>query len=229
MRDNFNTTSAKHDYLNSLITATSQQDFVRLADKARNDSVQIGKASISLSYFEANCLHQVIKQHGCKNFIELGSLTGFSGIFILSALAGKGKLFCFEKDEKWIPFLQENLSQAQSLKDNIGKSFSIVSGDALENLKKLSIDEPIDGFFIDANKSAYLEYLLLAENRLKPGGIIVADNIYLDGSVWGQVSERFSKKQVEVMKEFNHRIFDSNKFTSLFLDTSDGMIVAIKK
>jgi predicted O-methyltransferase YrrM len=228
MRDNINT-SAKHDYLNSLIKATSQQEFVRLADKARNDSVQIGKASISLSYFEANCLHQVIKQHSCKNFIELGSLTGFSGVFILSALAKNGKLFCFEKDIKWIPFLQENLTQALNLKENAGKSFSIVSGDALENLKKFSIDEPVDGFFIDANKSAYLEYLLLAESLLKPGGIIVADNVYLDGSVWGLTSERFSKKQVEVMKEFNQRIFDSNKFTSLFLDTSDGMIVAIKK
>lgn len=228
MRDNINT-SAKHDYLNSLIKATSQQEFVYLADKARNDSVQIGKASISLSYFEANCLYQVIKQHACKNFIELGSLTGFSGIFILSALAENGKLFCFEKDQKWIPFLQENLSQSLKLKENAGKSFSIVSGDALENLKKFSIEVPVDGFFIDANKSAYLEYLLLAESLLKPGGIIVADNVYLDGSVWGLTSERFSKKQVEVMKEFNQRIFDSNKFTSLFLDTSDGMIVAIKK
>lgn len=228
MRDNTQSNS-KADYLNSLIQQTTQIDFLRIADKARKDSVEIGKVSISLSYYEANCLHQIIKQNHCLNFIEIGSLTGFSGIFILNALSDGGSLFCFEKETRWISALKENLNQALKLDQNRTKNVLVVEGDAKENLKNFNFEKEIDGVFIDANKSAYVEYFELADKLLSKGGIIVADNVYLDGAVWGGPSERFSKKQIEVMRKFNETLFLGGKYESLLLDTSDGMIVAIKK
>lgn len=228
MRDNTQSNS-KADYLNSLIKQTTDSKFLKIAEKARNDSIEIGKVSISLSYYEANCLHQIIKQHKCLNFIEIGSLTGFSGLFILNALRHSGNLFCFEKESKWISALKENLNQALKLDQNISKNVMVIEGDAQENIKRFHFQHEIDGVFIDANKSAYMEYFELADKLLKPGGIIVADNVYLDGSVWGQPSERFSKKQIEVMRRFNEALFVSGRYESLLLDTSDGMIVAIKK
>lgn len=228
MRDNINSTQ-KEDYLNFLVNSTGRKDFLDIAQKARNDSVQIGKQSISLSFFEANCLHQVIRQHQCLNVIEIGSLTGFSGIFILNALRERGTLFCFEKELKWIPALKENLNLALALEGNKNKNAVIVEGDAIENLKNFNFEHEIDGIFIDANKSAYLEYLHLADKLLSPGGIIIADNVFLDGAVWGEISERFSKKQVQVMQEFNESLFKSGKYDTLMLDTSDGMTVSVKK
>lgn len=228
MRDNTQS-NLKADYLNSLIKQTTELDFLKIADNARNDSIQIGKVSISLSYYEANCLHQIIKQHQCLNFIEIGSLTGFSGIFILNALKDTGTLFCFEKETKWIPALKENLNQALKLDQNRNKNVLVIEGDAKENLKNFHFEHEINGVFIDANKSAYMEYFELADKLLSPGGIIVADNVYLDGAVWGGPSERFSKKQIEVMRQFNETLFLSGRYQSLLLDTSDGMIVAIKK
>lgn len=222
-------TSDKFNYLNGLIAETDTESFLKIANKARNDSVAIGKESISLTYFEANTLHQIIRQHQCRHFIELGSLTGFSALFILNALHPEGHLFCFEKDDKWIPFLQENLNSALKLENNTDKKYTLIQGDALEQLKSIKFNNEIDGFFIDANKSAYLEYLYMAEKILPSGGIIIADNVFLDGAVWGAASNRFSNKQIQVMKEFNQSIFNKDKFTSMVLDTTDGMILAIKK
>jgi predicted O-methyltransferase YrrM len=228
LRDNKNS-SIKQEYLNSLIGVTAEPGFLQIANKARLESKEIGKELISLSFFEANCIHQIIKQFKCKNFVEIGSLTGFSAIFILNALLSGGKLYCFEKNPKWILFLEQNLSLLLKLKLNSQKTFKIFPGEALENLKLLSLNHKIDGFFIDANKSAYLDYLQIAENLLIPGGLVIADNVFLNGSVWGEENPKFSKKQIEVMKAFNQRIFDPKFYDSFIIDSSDGLSVSIKK
>ncbi len=228
MRDNINS-SIKQDYLNSLIGVTADPDFLLIANKARLESKEVGKEQISLSFLEANSIHQIIKQFKCKNFVEIGSLTGFSAIFILNALVSGGQLYCFEKNPKWVLFLEQNLSLLLKLKLNSQKTFKIIPGDALENLKLLSINHKIDGFFIDANKSAYLDYLQIAEKLLSPGGLVIADNVFLNGSVWGEDNSRFSKRQIEVMKAFNQRIFDSKFYDSFIIDSSDGLSISIKK
>lgn len=93
----------------------------------------------------------------------------------------------------------------------------------------LKFPKQFDGFFIDANKSAYLEYLNVAIDLLKPGGVIIADNIFLEGSVWGEETQKFSKKQIEVMRSFNQMICNRELFDSLILDTTDGMVFAKKR
>ena len=241
MRQNLEN-SVKLSYLASLVKETQESSFKRIAEKARLDSVQIGKHNISLSEFEAQSLFQIVKMNNCNHFIELGSLTGYSGIFILSALVDGGTLYCFEKDQKWIPQLKENLTAAVQLNENKNKGFEVIAGDALLNLKEifnsgqivtektvLNFPKALDGFFIDANKSAYLEYLNIAMRLLKPGGIIIADNVFLEGSVWGEETQKFSKKQIEVMRSFNQMICNREHFDSLILDTTDGMIFAKKK
>ncbi|NUM60257.1 MAG: class I SAM-dependent methyltransferase [Bdellovibrionaceae bacterium] len=241
MRQNLEN-SVKLSYLANLTQETQEPSFKRIVEKARLDSIQIGKHNISLSEFEAQSLFQLIKMNYCNQFIELGSLTGYSGIFILSALVEGGTLYCFEKDLKWIPKLEENLKEATQLNENNSKSFEIIAGDALLNLKEilnsgqivtdkkvLKFPKQFDGFFIDANKSAYLEYLNVAIDLLKPGGVIIADNIFLEGSVWGEETQKFSKKQIEVMRSFNQMICNRELFDSLILDTTDGMVFAKKR
>ena len=217
MRTLENHNEKKYQYLNSLVKTARDNEFQTITQSARNDAISIGKGAISISYFEANCLHQIIKQQNITTFIELGSLTGFSACFILNALNEAGKLYCFEKEKKWIPYLKKNLSAILKLENNSTKSFEIIEGDAIQNLQNFTA--PIDGIFIDANKSAYLDYLMMAEKILKPGGLLIADNVFLDGTVWGAESPRFSKKQVEIMTQFNKKLFEEETFSSFFLDT----------
>ena len=102
-------------------------------------------------------------------------------------------------------------------------------GDAREELEKLNSLGPFDGVFIDGNKAAYGDYLAWAEQNLRVGGVILADNIFLSGSVWGEsTQQKFSDKQIRVMQEFNNRLSDPTKFQSAVVPTFEGLFVAIK-
>jgi caffeoyl-CoA O-methyltransferase len=84
--------------------------------------------------------------------------------------------------------------------------------------------------FIDANKSAYLEYLDWAINNTTRGGLIVGDNTFLFGGVYGESrNERSSQNQIKVMKEFNRRLADQTIFESCLIPTSEGLTVGIRK
>lgn len=113
--------------------------------------------------------------------------------------------------------------------DHGNKKIEFVLGDAREELKKLEALGPFDGIFIDGNKAAYMDYLEWAEKNIKTGGLILADNVFLNGSVWGEASARFSEKQIRIMQEFNKRLADPDKFVSVIAPTFEGLYIAIKK
>jgi len=96
-------------------------------------------------------------------------------------------------------------------------------------LSEIENQGPFDMVFIDANKNDYANYLTWAEKNIKKGGIITADNTLLFNTVWDKNStERVSPAGLKSMQEFNLRLADSTKYTSLLLPTEEGFSIAIK-
>lgn len=193
--------------------------------EARQQAQKLGLLGISLSFSEASLLRLVVELAGCARFVEIGTLTGFSALAILEGLAEKGQLWTLEKNPLHAKIADELLQK--SARQN-GKSVKVLVGDADVELKTLQADGPFDGIFIDGNKSAYLKYLDWAEAHLKVGGLIIADNVFLEGSVWGEPTEKFKSKQIEVLKEFNRRLSDKQKYVFSLVPTSEGLIIAKK-
>jgi len=192
--------------------------------KAREASDAFEKTGISLGFTEARLVSFLIRQQGCKKFVEIGTLTGASAIWILQALPVDGKLWTLEKDP-------QHAQAARSVLATDGRA-EVIEGDARETLKKLVDHGPFDGVFIDGNKAAYGDYLAWAESNLRAGGLIIADNIFLSGAVFAEpLSEKskFSSKQIEVMRAFNRRLADLKLFESTLIPTPEGLLVAIKK
>lgn len=193
---------------------------------SRKFATELGLARISVSASEASLISLLVKIHGCRKFVEIGTLTGLSAQYIFEALPEGGQLWTLEKDPKHA----EKAAQVFSKVSQESKKISLVVGDAREELKNLSQFGPFDGIFIDGNKAAYYDYLLWAEKNLRPGGLILADNIFLSGAVWGdQTAQKFSEKQIRILKEFNQRLSDPNIYESAIAPTSEGLFIAIKK
>ncbi len=191
---------------------------------ARESSDQFHKTGISLGLTEARLVSFLIRQHRCKKFVEIGTLTGASALWILQALPLDGKLWTLEKDPA-------HAGAARSVLGNDPRAI-VLEGDARETLKALSAEGLFDGIFIDGNKAAYGDYLAWAESHVRPGGLIVADNVFLSGAVFAQPSQeksKFSPKQVEVMRAFNRRLADTKFFDSTLVPTPEGLLVAVKK
>lgn len=193
--------------------------------KSRLFSEELNLSRISVNPAEAQLIKTLICSHQCKKFVEIGTLTGLSAQYIFEGLAEGGTLWTLEKDPKHMDYAKEAFSDIE----RGSKKIEFVLGDAREELKNLEDLGPFDGVFIDGNKAAYGDYLDWAEKNIKVGGLILADNVFLNGSVWGEVSARFSEKQIRIMKEFNQRLADPSKFVSVIAPTFEGLYIAIKK
>jgi predicted O-methyltransferase YrrM len=164
--------------------------------------------------------------HGCRKFVEIGTLTGLSAQYIHDALPAGGELWTLEKS----PEHAAKASEVFAKLDQSSKKIHLVIGDAREELPKLSVQGPFDGVFIDGNKAAYLDYLLWAEKNVRAGGLILADNIFLSGAVWGEATrQKFSDKQIKVMQDFNQRLANPDLYTGAVIPTFEGLYIAIKK
>lgn len=211
----------KEIYMGSLLAEESQ-----LKQQSRQFAEDLGLARISISPAEAQLIKSLVKIHGAKKFVEIGTLTGLSAQYIFEALPDGGELWTLEKDPKHADKAQEVFDKMDQSK----KKIHLVRGDAREELAKLSAQGPFDGVFIDGNKAAYFDYLVWAESNLRSGGLILADNIFLSGAVWGETTQqRFSEKQIRIMQEFNRRLSDSNIFESAIVPSYEGLFVALKK
>ncbi len=95
-------------------------------------------------------------------------------------------------------------------------------GEAHAVLAELRDGEPFDAIFIDADKASYPDYLEWSVENLGPGGLVVGDNALLNGRVLDADSD---EADVRGMREFNRRLADDDRFTSIIVPTRDGVAI----
>lgn len=115
-------------------------------------------------------LANLVKKHQSKSILEVGTNLGYSSILMAMNLPPDGKITTLEIDLKTANRAEENIRKAE-LDDKI----TVIVGNALETIKDLK--DTFDFVFIDAAKAKYLTYLQLAEDKLEPQSVIVADNV----------------------------------------------------
>lgn len=192
--------------------------------KARENSEKLGLEGISLSKVEAQILQFFLASISAKKIVEIGTLTGLSALYILESLASDAFLWTLEKSSEHANMAVEVLSEF--IRKN---QCQVVVGDAKEKLQELSNEAPFDAVFIDGNKAAYLDYFNWAVEHIRVGGLIIADNVFLAGAVWGdQSAQKFNEKQIRVVKEMNQLAFTNKNLKSIILPTEEGLMICKK-
>lgn len=135
-----------------------------------------GLPDIAVSAAEGKQLHLFAKMSGAKRILEIGTLGGYSTLWLARALPQDGKLISLEYDPKHAAVAKANLDKA-----GVGDRVEIKIGSALDTLPTL--EGPFDFFFLDANKDGYPDYFRWAVKLSRPGSVIVADNVVRDGKV----------------------------------------------
>ncbi len=210
----------KESYMSSLLLPESE-----LKAQSRRGAEELGLGRISISPAEGQLIKTLILSHAVKKFVEIGTLTGLSAQYIFEALPEGGELWTLEKDPRHGEIAGKIFSQL----DCSQKKLHLVMGDARVELEKLSQEGPFDGVFIDGNKAAYLDYLLWSEKNLRPGGLVLADNIFLSGAVWGEATtQKFSEKQIRIMQEFNQRLANPALYEAAIVPSYEGLYVGLK-
>jgi predicted O-methyltransferase YrrM len=185
-----------------------------------------GIPQISVSANQGKFLHVLAKACGAKKILEVGTLAGYSTIWLARALPKNGKLITLEFDPKHAAVAKENLSNA-----GLSAIVDIRIGRAIELLPALAAEKagPFDMIFIDADKPPYTEYFQWALKLSRSGTLIVADNVIREGKV---IDTNPKDEMVAGVKRFNEALGATKTVTATIIQTvgakdHDGMAIAV--
>jgi len=160
---------------------------------------------------------------GARRAIELGTFTGYSAICIARGLGPGGRLLACELDPERAGTARRNFERA-----GVADSIDLNIGPAAETLERLRIEagEPFDLAFIDADKTGYPDYYERCLDLLRPGGLIVLDNVLRDGTV---LDPEPDDESAGVIAALNLAIAADERVDVAMLAVADGITLARKR
>lgn len=173
---------------------------------------------------EGKLLQMLIALHRAETVVEVGTLAGYSSLWIARALPENGHLYTLNKDAEHISMARHFFDQSE-VRDRI----TMLEGDAHQTLPTLNVKAPFDMIFIDADKISYNDYLDWAEQNIRQYGLIVADNTLLFDTIGLDLPPPdMAPATWHAMRRFNERLADHERYFSTMVPTEQGMTVAIK-
>jgi predicted O-methyltransferase YrrM len=147
---------------------------------ALQDSNVAGLPQINVSPGQGKLLQLLAQAQGARSILEIGTLGGYSTIWLARALPRDGRLISLEADPKHVEVARANIARA-----GLAHNVEIRCGRALDTLPQLVAENrgPFDLVFIDADKPGYPDYLEWALKLSRRGSLIIADNVVRDGAV----------------------------------------------
>jgi predicted O-methyltransferase YrrM len=149
-------------------------------DAALKAGEAAGLPPIAVTPSQGKLLHLLARAIGARRILELGTLGGYSTIWLARALPGGGRLVTLEANPKYAEVARANIAHA-----GVSDIVELRVGPALDTLPQLAAEspEPFDLTFIDANKESSPEYFELALELSHPGSLIITDNVIRDGAL----------------------------------------------
>lgn len=195
-------------------------------DNALKANQQAGLPSIDVSRLQGKFLEFLVRVSGARHILEIGTLGGYSTIWLARALPGDGRIVTLELDPLHAEVARANLEGAGVL-----EAVDLLAGPAMETLPTLEriATTPFDLIFIDADKESYPEYLLWALKLSRPGTVIVADNVVRQGKV---ANPECNEARVEGIRRFTEMLAAEPRLSATVLQTVgvkgyDGFALAV--
>jgi predicted O-methyltransferase YrrM len=197
-------------------------------DAALADSVAAGLPPINVSAAQGRLLALLAEMIGARRILEIGTLGGYSGIWLARALPAGGRLVTLEVDSGYAEIARRNFERA-GLSDRVDLRVGRAE-DTLPVIESQGLG-PFDFIFVDADKPRYTDYLGWSIRLSRRGGVIVVDNIVRDGDV---VNERSADAKVQGVRRFNaalaaERRVDATAIQLVGAKGYDGFAVMIVK
>jgi len=147
-------------------------------DAALEASAAAGLPTIQVSPTQGKLLHILARSLGARKILEIGTLGGYSTIWMARALPAGGRLITLEYSPKHAEVARANIARA-----GLASVVEVRVGRALDTLPQIAAEGPFDLIFIDADKVGYPDYLPWAMKLSRPGSVIIGDNVVRKGAV----------------------------------------------
>ncbi len=187
-----------------------------------------GLPAIDVAPSQGKLLHLLARVQGARRILEIGTLGGYSTIWLARALPSNGQLVTLELEPKHAAVANSNVQRA-----GLSSLVDIRVGPALDSLAALHAEKPapFDFIFLDADKPNNPNYLEWAVQLSRPGTLILADNVVREGSIVEEASTdpRVAGTRIFLEKLGNHPRLDATAIQTVGVKGYDGFALAIVK
>ncbi len=208
---------ALHDYVLAHTTAGDAVDG-SLSDATRELG---GVARMQVARDQGVFLSMLVSAVRPRLAVEVGTFTGASALAIARALPDGGRLLCCDVSEEWTAIARRHW-EAAGVSDRI----DLVIAPAIQTLRALPDDTPVDFAFIDADKTGYLAYYEELVPRLSDHGLLVVDNVLWSGRV---MDPSVFDDDTVALREFNSRVMADDRVDVVMLSVGDGVSVVRRR
>jgi caffeoyl-CoA O-methyltransferase len=205
-----------HDYLLSHSTPPDELTAELIAETR---AALPGNASMQVAPEQAAFLRLLTSLIGVRQAVEVGTFTGLSSLSIARGLADGGKLTCFDISEQFTGVARRYWKRA-----GVDDRIELRIGPAAERLRELPLEPYLDLAFIDADKGGYSSYWNELVPRVRPGGVILVDNVLWSGRVVDPQSETD-----RIIATFNDMARNDPRVELVILPIADGLTMARRK
>lgn len=180
-----------------------------------------GLAVMQIAPEQGALLTLLARAVGARRAIEVGTFTGYSALCIARGLPEDGELLACDLSEEWT-----RIARRYWERDGVAERIRLELAPAAETLRALPEAEAFDLAFVDADKESYLVYYEAILRRLRPGGLLLADNVLWGGRV---IDASDGEASTRAIREFNERVAKDERVDRVMLPVADGLTIARKR
>ena len=197
----------------------SEKESKLLNDLYRETYLKVLNPRMISGHYQGRILSLISKIISPKKILEIGTYTGYSAICLCEGMDKDGILHTIDNNKELVKIQNKYFKKA-----NLTNKIVQHSGDAKNIIP--TIEEEFDIVFIDADKESYPEYYDLIINKVRSGGIIIADNILWSGKVLEKVEK--DDQATKSIIEFNNKIIEDYRVKNIILPIRDGLNIIRK-
>jgi predicted O-methyltransferase YrrM len=190
-----------------------------LTELFRKAHIQLVRPRMLAGHLQGRILKMFVRMHRPQRILEIGTYTGYATLCLAEGLPDGGEIHTVEIDDEMEDFIREQFDRSP-LKDKI----RLYIGDVSEIVSR--IDGLFDMVYIDADKREYCDYYDRVFDKVRSGGVILADNTLWNGKVWEKPDT--NDKQTLGIVRFNEKIKKDKRIEKIILPLRDGLTVIYK-
>jgi caffeoyl-CoA O-methyltransferase len=191
----------------------------RLAEETERELADV--AIMQIGPDQGAFMTLLLRLMGARRALELGTFTGYSAICIARGLSDDGVLVTCDLSDEWTGIARRYWDEA-----GVTPKIDLRLGPALETVRALPADEPFDFAFVDADKAEYPDYYEECLRLLRPGGLVMLDNVFRGGQVLDASNDDPRNRGT---REVNERVAADERVDVAMLPIADGITLARKR
>ena len=218
-----NRTLTLDDRLYDYLLSVSLREAPILA-RLREETGQLSQSNMQIGPEQGQFMALLAKLIGARRCLEVGTFTGYSALAVALELPSDGRVLTLDVSEEWTRIARrywEEAGVADRIELRLGPA-----GDTLRRLLDAGEQGAYDFVFVDADKTGYRNYCDMALELLRPGGLLLVDNVLWDGQVADPAAD---DEDTQAIREVNSWLFTESRVDLSLVPIGDGLTLARKR